>query len=147
MKKTYIIRNEIDAHNVADAMRAAKIEKPILVTAEPYRKRRSISQNALNFLWCDVIRKWLYESGQGVKDASGEVFRPFSVETIHEYNKEMFLTPRTVEINGRVVNVYRSHDLPVTVFSDFLNQVEAHWTMEGCALPRPEDLYGEAMSE
>lgn len=147
MKKTYILRNELDAQRLAGAIKSAKIDKPLLVTAEPYRKRRSVAQNRLNFLWCDVVRKWLYESGQGQKDASGEAYAPFTVETVHEYNKELFLTPRRLEVNGRLVTLYRSRDLPVVEFSQFLNEVEAHWIMQGCALPRPEDLYAEAMRD
>lgn len=145
MRKTYIIRNDIDAQKLANAIRVAKIEKPLVVMVEPYRKRRSVAQNRLNFLWCDVIRKWMWDSGIGFKDASGESMRPFTVEEIHEYNKELFLPPRVVEVNGKAIAMHRSRDLPVAVFSEFLEQVDAHWTQQGCNLPRPDDIYSEAM--
>lgn len=145
--KTYILRNDEDAEALGNSIAGAHITKPLRVTVETYKKKRSLAQNALNFLWCDAVRKWLWEAGIGFKNARGETIRPYTSEEVHEWHKELWLQPTAVEINGKVSKQYRSRNLGVMDFSELLNNVDAYWAEQGLILPHPEELMKEAHGE
>lgn len=145
--KTFILRTNADAEALANSILGADISKPLRVTVAVHKKKRSLAQNSLNFLWCDVIRKWLYEAGIGYKNARGETIRPYTSDEIHEFNKELFGISVAIEIGGKVAKVRRTRDMNTVDFSEFLNKVDMHWCAEGLQLPHPDDLWNEAMGE
>lgn len=88
-------------------------------------KPRSISQNALMWMWY-----------QCMEEATGT-----PKEDYHEYYKAKFLT-RVVNINGREVMVVgETKRLSTEQMTEFLNKVHADASIEGYRLPLPEDKH------
>jgi len=109
----------------------------IEVVVRPYRKRRSLAQNRL--LWW-----WLNQIAEHINASQGTAF---SDEEIHEWMKRKFLGADVVELHGDKVEVRKStRKLNTQQFTEYLEQIDwfcvEHLDM---MLPRPEDLYEEAM--
>lgn len=68
--KTYILRTATDAEALGNAILGAEIKRPLRVTVELYRKRRSNRQNKLQ-------RLWMKEAAEQMKDGSAEDYRAY----------------------------------------------------------------------
>ena len=90
--------------------------------------KRSISQNALMWMWFNCIA---HETGQNKTD-------------IYDYYRMLFLT-REVVINGKEVSVTSgTSSLDTRQFTEFLNNIQSDAAAEfGIRLPTPEDMYWE----
>lgn len=88
--------------------------------------KRSISQNALMWMWFNCIA---HETGQNKTD-------------IYDYYRMLFLT-REVVINGKEVSVSSgTSSLDTRQFTEFLNNIQSDAASEfGIRLPTPEDIY------
>jgi hypothetical protein len=127
-----IVRDEVMRARVLKLVMSLDLTKPWLVTVEQYRKRRSLSQNAL--LW-----KWHGEVIKAVGEHTG-----MDAEDLHEFFKRKFLTPRIVELNGEIVERYTTTKLTTVEMSEFMTRIYAFVTSElGLLLPLPEE-YGRA---
>jgi hypothetical protein len=95
-------------------------------------ERRSLSQNALMWLWFSCIEQ---ETGTDKND-------------VHDYYCIRFLNRRTT-INGREeMIVGGTSKLDTAQFADFLNKVQADAASEfGIRLPNPEDAYFESFRQ
>jgi hypothetical protein len=129
-----ILKSAVGIIQVSRALANLDYTKPWQVTWKPYKKKRNEDQNALNFVWCAQIRDWLWESGVGAQSGSQDNFRPFTVEEIHNWNKQMFLAPTVVEIGGKQVLHYRSRVLNTVDFRDYLEQIQHYWGEQGLIL-------------
>lgn len=98
------------------------------ITIKRKVKPRSISQNALMWLWLACI-----------SDASG-----YDKDELHELYKMKF-NGRIVSINGHEVRIAQSTTkLSSADFGRYLDNVQRHAaTMWGIRLPNPEDQYFE----
>jgi hypothetical protein len=92
--------------------------------------KRSLSQNALYWVWVAIISE---ETG-------------YRKDEVHALLRYQFLPSCEQEIMG-----HRIHDLPSTTklntkeFTEYLNDIE-NWASDfGITLPHPEDKYYEAM--
>lgn len=96
------------------------------VTIERYTEPRTISQNALMWLWFTCIEQ---ETGTDKLD-------------VHDYYCNLFLR-RTAVINGKETVIAGSTSrLNTLQMTDFLNKVKADAATElGISLPLPDDLY------
>lgn len=96
------------------------------VTIERYTEPRTISQNALMWLWFTCIEQ---ETGTDKLD-------------VHDYYCNLFLR-RTAVINGKETVIAGSTSrLNTLQMKDFLNKVKADAATElGISLPLPDDLY------
>ena len=90
--------------------------------------KRSVSQNALMWMWFNCIA---HETGQNKTD-------------IYDYYRMLFLT-REVIINGKEVSVSSgTSSLDTRQFTEFLNNIQSDAASEfGIRLPTPEDIYWE----
>ena len=88
--------------------------------------KRSISQNALMWMWFNCIA---HETGQNKTD-------------IYDYYRMLFLT-RKVIINGKEVSVSSgTSSIDTRQFTEFLNNIQSDAATEfGIRLPTPEDMY------
>lgn len=125
---TVIIRDEGMRTRVVQHIASLNIEKPWAITIEPYKKRRSLSQNAL--MW-----KWLEEVVAHVHETTGQ-----DKEDIHEFFKRQFLTPKVNEVFGVVVKTWSTKELKTAEMSTYLDKIYAWVTTElGLLLPVPQD--------
>ena len=98
------------------------------LTIERYTEPRTLSQNALMWLWFTCIES---ETGTDKQD-------------VHAYYCEKFLS-KTIQFNGKDETVSGSTSkLNTLQMSDFMNKVQADAASElGITLPLPADRYYE----
>lgn len=132
-REPYIIRDETMRQRVSDLVDALDVSKPWSVTIEPFKKKRSLSQNSL--MW-----KWLNEVAAHVQRETGQ-----DADDVHEFFKRKFLTPQVVEIGGETIMKYSTKNLTVADMTEYMNRVYAFVTSElGILLPIPEELGRDA---
>lgn len=103
-------------------------ERPFEMTLAPYKKKRSLSQNALMWVRYGEVAK-------AVADYTG-----MAAEDIHEFAKQRWLTPKVFEVGDQIVQVYSSKNLTTAEMTAFLDQFEAWASGElGILLAQPED--------
>ncbi len=129
MKETVIIRDESMRERVVQHIAALNVEKPWAITIEPYKGRRTLSQNALMWKWVEAVVMHIHE-------ATGQ-----DKEDVHEWLKTQFLPAKVIEIDGRVVFRYSTKGLTTAEMSKYMDKIYAWATTElGLLLPVPEDL-------
>ena len=128
-----IIRDESMRHRVLDLVHALDLSKPWQVTIEPYKKRRTSSQNAL--MW-----KWINEVTIHVRQHTG-----MDNDEIHEFFKAKLLPARIVEINGEAHEYRSTKKLTTAEMAAYMDAIY-HWcTSElGLLLPLPEQMHEAA---
>ena len=110
---------------------------PWEVLVQPYRRRRSMAQNRLYWMWVDAIRLHIL-------DSTG---KRFNKDELHEWLSSEFLPTKVVEIGGKAHPVRTSTaNLNTAEMRDYLESIE-HWAGSDlqCMLPHPDDLWAEAM--
>jgi hypothetical protein len=124
-KQTFIVRSEQARANLMATVAKLSTADPSEVTVRPYRKSRSLEQNALLWAWYAVVAQ---ETGH-------------TAEEIHEVCKLKFLPPVFVDVAGEVHEVRRTTTkLKVDDMTAYLNAVHAWAVGElGVLLPLPED--------
>jgi hypothetical protein len=112
---------------IRDLVGKLDVSKPWSITVEPYRKKRTNSQNALLHKWFDII-------GRDTGYAAAE---------IKEIYRDMFLGTMPRDFGGEVRDVRRSTaDLKSEEFSEFMDRVYQHATASlGVLLPLPEEAH------
>jgi hypothetical protein len=129
-RPAYVLRDETIRANVLRLIAALDLSKPWQVTVEPFRKPRTLSQNAL--MW-----KWLNDVAEAVSQHTG-----MDADDIHEFFKKKFLTPRIVEIGGEAVERYTTTNLSTAEMSRYMDRIYAFVTSElGILLPLPEEMH------
>lgn len=133
-----IIRTEQDKKRAIQYLTDLSIEKPLKITITSHRKNRTLAQNRLAHKWFNCIAEhWLLTTGEA-----------FSAMAWKEQLKRMFLGFDEFELpNGAFIhNTKRTRDCTTKELTDFLEKVEAYCLIElNLQLPRPEDIYFEAM--
>lgn len=129
MKQTVIIRDEVLRARVIGLIQAINLDKPWRVTVEPYRKRRSLSQNSLMWLW-------LNEVADHVSQHTG-----MDADDIHEFFKQKFLSAKIIEVAGETVECRTTTKLTTLEMSDYMNRIYAFVTAElGVLLLLPQEF-------
>lgn len=130
MKKQIVCRNPHDSAQVESLVRELISVQPVKVTIEDYRKKRSLDQNALYWLWMTVIR-------DHIRDTIGSVY---TTDDLHEWFRDAFLGKRTIEFKDRALVVPRSTTtLNVQEMTDYLNNIEMYCADRlNLILPIPE---------
>lgn len=100
-------------------------DKQWTVSIRPYRKKRTLDQNALIHGWFAIIAR---ETGNDPGD-------------VKEALKTEFLPPRFVELNGKTVEVRReTSKLDTKELAEFANRIQAWAAQEfGIVLPTRDD--------
>ena len=98
-------------------------DHPLEIEVRQHRKKRSLSANALYWVWLGIISQ---ETGN-------------DVDALHEWAKRQFSLPRSVTIMGDTCEVYTTAKMSVAEMAAYLDRVEAWATSEGIVLPQPEE--------
>ena len=126
--RTHIIRDERIRQNLLSLIETLDLSKPWSVTVEPYKRDRSLEQNALYWRWCAHIAS---DTGNDKED-------------VHESLMRMHLMPRMGRdmATGEIVERYSTRKLKVKEFSEYLDKIHA-WAAAtlGIALPVPEEMH------
>jgi hypothetical protein len=124
-----ILRDETLRQRVIKLIGALNLDKLWQITIEPYRKKRSLSQNALMWKWIEEVVQHVYQhTGQDKDD-------------IHEFFKARFLSPRWVKIADWRIRYYTTRKMTTAEMSTYMDAIYAFCTSElGLFLPLPEEM-------
>ena len=109
------------------------------VIVRPHKKNRSLAQNNLLWLWLREMARFL-DVEHGIK---------CTPEGLKEEFQDRFLghTPYTASDGVTRSRIRGTSELNTQDFTDFLVRLEAYAIAElSCTLPRPEDIYLEALA-
>lgn len=107
--RTIVIRNGEEAEKAGNVLVALDFKRPWVVTVAPYRKRRTLDQNAL--YWKIV---------GAIADHTGH-----SNDEIHEFLKAQFLRPRVLVVAGNIVEYRSTTQLSTAEMTTLIDQVRA----------------------
>ena len=120
------LTTEIDRAAVIAFIQRLDLKKLFTVEVIEKKSTRTISQNALYWLWVSCIS---FETGNDKDD-------------LHEYFKRKFITPREIRLMGDLFETYSTTNLNTLEFKHFLDGVQIFASSElGITLPNPEDNY------
>jgi hypothetical protein len=154
MKHTLIIRDDSVRHYAIDLIGGIPFEPVHEIILRPYKKDRSVAQNALYWLWATVIAG---ETGETKDEVHRRLKRGFLVRIYERDNPEygeMLKAVRSVHLAGmkaeakhladQIVDLTSTTRATVEQFTEYLNDIEKD-SLGKYVLPRPEDRYYEAM--
>lgn len=130
--QAFILRDNTIRQNAQRFIQALNLDSKVWqVEIKPYRKNRSKAQNRLYWKWLTLIGSEL----------------GYQRDEMHAIMADMFLEPITVQAMGKTICVAPSTTkLNTKEFTQYLEQIEIFASSEfGITLPRPDDLYWEAM--
>lgn len=120
----YRIADEKDRSAVIRTLTALDVRKPWFIVLKREAKKRTLSQNNLYWVWCELIAK---ETGNAIDDT-------------HEAIKKKFCPAREVWLGDESHFVQSTAKLETQAMSEFMDQVYAWATSEmGLILPVPEE--------
>ena len=97
--------------------------------AAPYKKKRSLEQNA--YLWSGVypaIKKHIQES-------TGDIF---TSEEIHESMMAKFIDAKPKIVLEEIVLVRSTKRMSTVEFIEYVGQIQMYWADNGLVIPDPE---------
>ena len=119
---------ELDREMVLAQIKRLDLSKTYTVEITEKRVKRTISQNALYWLWLTCIEQ---ETGNSRND-------------LHELFKSMFIIPESKFIFDRSVEIRTTTNLDTAKFKQLLDQVQIFASTElAITLPDPDDLRWE----
>lgn len=109
--------------------------KPYQVELKPYKRKRSLDQNALYWMWLTELSKYL--TGKGRKFATKEWCHDAMRHSFLGFEEKEFMNVTTGEVTtSRALR--STTKLNTGGFTFYLEQIEA-WALNiGCLLPVPE---------
>lgn len=124
-------KNGVGLPQVIDALKALSPNRRWRIEIVQHRRNRSRAQNALYWMWLSLI--------------GGEL--GYTKDEMHYVMAMKFLGGDTLTVAGEEIVAPRSTTILKTdAFANYLNQIEFFATSElGIRLPRPDDLYWEAL--
>lgn len=125
----FTIRRQEDKQAVMSYLEKLPTDKPYFAEIKQIRRRRTIDQNSLYWLWLKCLQ-----------DETGE-----DKDRLHEYFKARYLGVSTVEVFGVDVQMSASTTkLDTKEMTHYLDRIQQFALMDlGIALPNPSDLYWE----
>lgn len=131
-----IVSSDSQMEFVIEYLRSAIQGGPQNVRIKPYRKKRSLAQNSLMWLWYEEIRKHIFES-------QGDMY---TSEDIHEWFKQLFLPKRVIEFKTKILEIQTgTKELNTLEMMEYLEKLDYYCADKlNLMLSKPEDLWLEA---
>ena len=123
MAEKIFIREERHRDHAISRIQALNKDTVWEVSIKPYKKNRSLEQNALMWKWYDILGADL----------------GYTTEEVHEEMMRKLLTPVCINTPSGVVEVYSTRKLKVKEMAEYLQGIERTATEMGIGLPRPSD--------
>ena len=117
-----IVSDDKTRRQAIDALFGLDLSKPWAVTIEPYKERRSLSQNSLYWKWVGIM----------AQDTGNDP------DTVHEALKQRFLVPVEVAFLGEKVQYRTTASLDIKAMGNYMDRVQALAVEMGIRLPAPE---------
>lgn len=134
----YICRTQLDLENVRLNLMSLSLDKPVEITIKEYVKNRSHAQNRLMHDWFNKMSEHYFLT-------TGELYAPLAWK---ELLKEKFLGFDMIELPDGTIKAITKHtsDCTTKELTEFLEKIDHYAVTElGLMLPKPDDLYWEAM--
>ena len=126
MPRPLIIFDEASRQRCISLIAGLNIEKKWAVTVERYKKKRTLSQNALYHKWVGIIAQ---ETGNDHDD-------------VHDEFKRRWVPPKEIEIFGEIRMRQSTTDFDTPGMTEFMERVYAFSVSElGILLPLPEEQH------
>jgi len=124
---TIILRTQAQVDLAVRAIGGVKpdADHPLEVILRRHRKKRSLDQNALYWMWLGIISR-----------VTGN-----DTDQLHETFKQMFAEAKVAEVFGKTVTTYSTAKMNVGEMSEYLDRVYAFAASEGILLPLPEERW------
>ena len=120
-----LIKNNVDRERFIDFIKQVKIDKPYVASFSAHRKKRSLNQNRLLFMWLNCI-----------KDDTGN-----STDSLYQYFCDRYLPWNGEIVFGKEVHAKGgSSKLNTKQFTDFLDCIHQEMSEFGIYLPYPDDV-------
>ena len=131
-----IIQQPADFDAFMLAARALPLNKPLVAELKPHKRKRSLDQNALYWMWLTELSKYL--TGKGRKFATKEWCHDAMRHSFLGYERKELVDVITGEVQARQT-IRSTTKLQTGEFTFYLEQIEA-WALNiGCLLPVPEN--------
>ncbi len=105
------------------------MSKPWSITVEPFKKKRTNSQNSLYWKWVSIVAN---ETGNSQDD-------------VHEILKAKFCPPRVVRFNDEERQIRTTTKMTTADMTQYMDAVYAFATSDlGILLPLPEEAHQRA---
>jgi len=122
------LHTELDREMVIGQIKRLDLKKTYTVEITEKRVKRTISQNALYWLWLTCIE---FETGEDRNE-------------LHEYFKRKWLEPKDIIIKNDRFQYYSTRSLNTVQFKYYLDHLQIFASTElAIKLPDPEDQYWE----
>ena len=134
----YIVHSDLDLEKVRLHIGSLSLEKPVEITIKEWEQNRTNAQNNLMHLWFNKIPEHRFLT-------TGEMHSPLAWK---EYLKEKFLGFDMIELPDGSVKAITKHtsDCSTKELTEFLEKIDFYAVTElGLMLPRPDDIYWQAM--
>ena len=134
----YIVHSDLDLEKVRLHIGSLSLEKPVEITIKEWEQNRT---NALNRL----MHSWFNRMAEHYFLTTGEQYAPLAWK---EMLKEKFLGFDMIELPDGSVKAITKHtsDCNTKELTEFLEKVDYYAVTElGLFLPKPDDLYWQAM--
>jgi hypothetical protein len=122
MTQRIIIREERQRLHAIDRIAALNIETVWDISIKPYKKNRSLEQNALMWKWNTIIGDHL----------------GYTKDEMHEEFMRKFLPPVMIDTMSGPVEVYSTKQLKVKEMAEYLNHIERFAAEYAIVLPLPD---------
>lgn len=124
-KETIIIRNDDIRKRLINIIEKLPIDKPYQIEIKPFKRKRSLNQNALFHKWVNILAE---HTG-------------YSDFEIKEYLKIKFLQPTFMQVRDRSIVSRHTSKLNTQEMSEFMSKVQAFAIVDlDVQLPTPQDL-------
>jgi hypothetical protein len=119
------LTSEVDREMVISQIKRLDLKKNYTVDITQKNPHRTISQNALYWLWLTCIS---FETGNDKDD-------------LHDILKKKYLEPKEVKMFGENHLIWTTTDNDTVKFKNYLDKIQIFASQEGIILPDPETKY------
>lgn len=136
MKINMILDRPPDIEQLISVLSTMQLDKPLAVKIEPHKRKRSLDQNALYWMWLTELSKYLIEKGR--QFATKEWCHDAMRHSFLGYEKKELVDVNTGEVQERL-SIRSTTKLQSGEFTHYLVQIEVWALGIGCLLTVPED--------
>lgn len=131
-----VVASPNDVEAFYQAARAMPIDKPHVIELKPHRRKRTLDQNALYWMWLTELSRYLQDKGR--KFATKEWCHDAMKHSFLGYKRQELVDVTTGEVQVRQ-SLRSTRELNTGEMTFYLQQIEAWALGIGCPLPVPED--------
>ncbi len=131
-----VIQQKSDLEAFISAALSLPLDKPLVAELKPHKRKRSLDQNALYWMWLTELSRYLQSRGR--EFATKEWCHDAMRHSFLGYERKELIDVTTGEVQARQT-LRSTTSLSTGAFTFYLEQIEA-WALNiGCLLPVPEN--------